>query len=292
MKRSRVLCGICLLAIAGRAELRFSEAGNAFSFDTGMLRGVLRSQGKSMGIGPVTECGTGVNITGSLGLFSHYRLLDAERRYLPDARNWPSQARLLPDGAVEMRWQADAQHPFDLLAVYAWTSSNALDVTTTVTARQPLRRFEVFMASYFMGFPAAYGYGADGFVEAKKELGDWLSFPRDDAAAALIADGRWLWPPNPVTFKPVARYAGALGLRRDAASGLAGVVMAPPEECFAVLMPYGEEGHRSLYLSLFGRDVRAGEAATARARLVICRNLSDGQAVRMYQAYLKEMKQR
>lgn len=147
MKKGAWWCGLCLLAWAGRGDLRFSEAGGEYRFDTGLLRGTLRSQGKSMGIGPVTECGTGVAVTGSLGL------------------------------------------------------------------------------------------------------------------------------------------------RRAAASGLAGVVMSPPEECFAVLMPYGEEGHRSLYLSLFGRDFRADEAATARARLVIGRNVSDGQVVQRYRAYLEEMKQ-
>ena len=68
------------------------------------------------------------------------------------------------------------------------------------------------------------------------------------------------------------------------------LVMAPPEECFAVLMPYGENGHRSLYLSLFGRDFKDGERATARSRLVIGSGVSDQQAIEWYQAYLKEIK--
>jgi hypothetical protein len=91
-----------------------------------------------------------------------------------------------------------------------------------------------------------------------------------------------------VTFRPVARYAGALGVRRDAASGLAALMMAPPSDCFAVLMPYGEEGHRSLYLSLFGRDFKTGETAAARTRLVIGRSVSDQQAVAYYENYVKE----
>ncbi len=290
MKTVTWVCMACLLAVTGWADLRFAEVGNEYRFDTGALRGVMRSQGKSMGIGPVADCGTGASITGSLGLFSHYRLLDAEKRYLPDGRDWPSAARLLPDGAVEMRWTADARHPFDMQAVYTWSSSNVLDVSTAVTAHQELRRFEVFLASYFQGFPEAYGYGANGLLEAKKESGDWLSFPRDETAASIIADGRWLRPPHPVTFVPVARYAGALGMRRDAKSGIVALVMAPPEECFAVLMPYGDEGHRSLYLSLFGRDFNSGETATARSRLVIVHDVSEKQAIEWYQAYLKELK--
>jgi hypothetical protein len=66
--------------------------------------------------------------------------------------------------------------------------------------------------------------------------------------------------------------------------------MAPPEDCFAVLTPYGEEGHRSLYLSLFGRDLKPGETARARARLVVRNGLADRDAITIYDAYLKGAK--
>ncbi|MEI6656280.1 MAG: hypothetical protein WCP45_16070, partial [Verrucomicrobiota bacterium] len=153
-----------------------------------------------------------------------------------------------------------------------------------------LRRFEVFLASYFVGFPQVFGYGKQGWVEASKDMGDWLAFPRDEAATAMIADGRWQRPPHPVTFKPVTTYTGALGMRRDTQSGLTTLVMAPPADCFAVMMPYGEESHRSLYLSLFGGDFKDGESATAHARLVIGHNITDSQAIGLYNAYLKEVK--
>jgi len=55
-----------------------------------------------------------------------------------------------------------------------------------------------------------------------------------------------------------------------------------------VSMPFGAEGHRSLYLSLFGRDLKSGETATARTRLVIRRGLTDDQAVALYKSYRKE----
>jgi len=65
--------------------------------------------------------------------------------------------------------------------------------------------------------------------------------------------------------------------------------MAPPGDSFAVSSPYGEEGHRSLYLSLLGRSLKAGEEATARARLVLGRGISGEQAIAMYREYLKEL---
>ena len=94
--------------------------------------------------------------------------------------------------------------------------------------------------------------------------------------------------PNPVDWALRPALAAPLGLRRDAASGLTALVMALPKDCFAVSMPYSEEGHRSLYLSLFGRDLKNGETATARARLVIARGITDEQAVKLYKAFLKE----
>jgi hypothetical protein len=84
--------------------------------------------------------------------------------------------------------------------------------------------------------------------------------------------------------------AAPLALRRDAKTGLTGVVMAPTEDCFAVLTPFSGEGHRSLYLSLLGRDLAAAETAAARARLVIGSAISDGQAVALYEAYRKDLR--
>lgn len=292
MSKGGIVGFVCLIALAGRGEPAFQEEGKAFRFDTGCLRGVLRSEGRSLGIGPVTDTSSGITVAGALALLGPYRLLDAEHRYLPDAREWPSAARLQPGGTVDVRWAADAQHPFDLEITYRWEATNTLDATVAVTAHRPLQRFEVFMASYFKGFPEVYGYAGGGLRKVEKELGDWLAFPRDTEAEATLADGRWLRPPHPVTFKPVARYAGALGVRRDPASGLAALVMAPPDACFAVLMPYGEDGHRSIYHSLFGRDFKEGERVAARMRLVIERGVSERQAIERYQAFVKELKQR
>lgn len=83
--------------------------------------------------------------------------------------------------------------------------------------------------------------------------------------------------------------AGPLGVRRSAKLGLTALVMAPPQDCFAVATPYGEEGHGSLYLSLFGLDLKKGDSASARSRLVIARGLSDDQAIALYDAYLEEL---
>jgi type 1 glutamine amidotransferase len=278
------------LELSGKNQTGFVAEGNEFTFDTGMLSGTLREKGRSVGVSSLLDKRMETKIAQFNGLLSPYRLLTSDGRFGDGAWDWQSTARVLPDGAVEVKWQADATHPFDMTAVYRWASSSSLDVTISVVAGQELRKFEVFLASYFEGFPAVFGYTKQGFVEVTKPMGNWLAFPRDDAAAALISDGRWQRPPHPVTFKPLMPYGGALGMRRDAKTSLAALVMAPPSDCFAVLMPYGEESHRSLYLSLFGRDFKVGESATAHARLIIAHDLTDEQAVELYKIYLKELK--
>ena len=45
-----------------------------------------------------------------------------------------------------------------------------------------------------------------------------------------------------------------------------------------------------MYLSFFGRDVKAGQTARAHCRLVVGQNLSDEQIVERYEQYLKERK--
>lgn len=275
----------------------FTAAGKGYRFDTGVLRGVLREGGQSKGLKPVVDAATGTDLAGALGLFSPYRLLTADARFGTAAWDWASQAHLRPDGAVEVRWSADAQHPLDITGVYRWAAPNVLDFQATVKAQKDLPRFELFLASYFNGFPASFIYvqespdagGKPGFLEAKKAGGVWQASPRDDDALRILLDGRWDRPPNPVAWKILPRLAAPLGLRRDAKSGLTAVLMAPKEDCFAVLTPYGEEGHRSLYLSLFGRDLKTGETSTARARLVIGREISDSKALALYQAYVRNL---
>ncbi|NQT85632.1 hypothetical protein HQ560_02645, partial [bacterium] len=275
-------------ATSAETPLGFVAAGKEYRFDTGELAGTLRLKGKSLGLTPVRHKTTGVAIAGRHGLVSHYRLLTADDRFGTGAWDWPSAARLLPDGAVEARWSHDDAHPLDMTATYRWRTPNTLDVTTTVTAGQDLRRLEVFLASYFSGFAEPKVYTKQGFLPATRAEGVWHMFPRDAAAVQTIQDGRWKRPPHPVDWVIRPHLAAPLALRRDAKTGLVGVIMARPGDCFAIATPHAGEGHRSLYLSLLGRDLKTGESATAHARLLIAHGLTDDQAVAHYETFKKE----
>jgi hypothetical protein len=217
---------------------------------------------------------------------------------LPDARDWSSASRLLSDGSVEVSWLPDREHPLELTAAYCFAAPNLLDFRVTVRPHRELRQFELFLAWYFAGFPASFVYADQGpkriakagFMEARREAGDWQMFPRDDAAVRMIGDGRWNCPPNPVTWAMRPRLAAPLALRRDADRDLAAVVMAPRDDCFAVSMPFDTDDHRSVYLSLFGCDLKAGERKSARARTVIGKGISDQQAIGLFEEYQRNRK--
>ena len=285
------------------ARPAFTPAGDGgFQFDTGALRGKLRPGGKARGLSSVVHVPTGVALDRGdkgYGLFSHYRVFTAGKRYGGGAWDWPSTARLLEDGAVEVRWPAVEDRPIEMRAVYRWAAPNALDLETIVKTAKDLERFESFLASYFQEpFTNALTYVSDhprgsgkaGFMAAEKALGDWQMYPRDAAVLPLINDGRWRLLPNPVQWTIMPPLAQPICLRRDAKSSLAVVLMAPAGDCFAIALPHQAEGHCSLYLSLFGRDLKAGETARARARLLVASGLSEAQILEHYANYIQGLR--
>jgi len=114
----------------------------------------------------------------------------------------------------------------------------------------------------------------------------WQAFPRDRRAVEVVQDGRWKIEPNPVDWVIRDEFAAPLGIRRNTANNLCSVLMSRPEDCFCVMSPHMGEGHRSLYLCLFGRDVKAGETAAARTRLIIRALPKDEDAVALYDTYI------
>jgi hypothetical protein len=297
-------------ATAGAAELAFKPAEPGFfAFDTGVVRGKLRLDGRSQGVASLVHVATGKEITYGgehPGIFSPYRVFSTDTRYGHAARDWPAESKLLEDGAVSARWPAADDHPVEITGVYRWSAPDTLDLELTVRPRIAMPRFELFLSSYFSaGFDASVYVKPNRFAQGEPRFlradvndlvdGTYLMFPRDREAALMIFDRRWERPPNPVQWSVTCHLAAPLAVRKDDASGLAAVMMAPAEDCFAVATPYnktppdGVAGHKSLYLSLFGRDLGAGQTARARCRLVVGRELSDRQIIERYFAYVRSL---
>lgn len=271
------------------------QAGS-FVFDTGVLKGVLRREGRSSGLVPVTCAADGAEIAAGEGLFNHYRVFTRGKRYGYGARRWPSSAELHADGSVEVVWTPTSERPFELRAQYRWVAPHTLELVTVVRAEARLEAFEVFLASYYgPAFIDSRVWATRdprsgdrvGFVSADEELGTWIAFPRDEQAAAVISDGRWGLEPHPLDWTMMPHHALPLAIRRAPASGLTVIVMAQREECFGVFTPYGEEEHYSNYFSLFGRDMKAGERADVRSRLVVLPNPTEKEILGGAEEFLR-----
>ena len=220
-------CGIAVqviglrTAVAGevpRSKLAFFRTAKELQFDTGAVKGSLGEAGKPVGLKPLVHSASGVQLAGAFGILSPYRLLTSDARFGTAAWEWRSETELLADGSARVRWSPDQEHPLELTAVYCWSAGDTLDLKLAVKPVGDLRRFELFLASYFNGFPQSLACvkAADlkrggRFMEAVKSGGDWQMFPRDEAAPVICRDGRWNRPPNPVTWEIMPYLAAAAG---------------------------------------------------------------------------------
>ena len=296
-----------VVAKAESPRLVFQSAGeNCYTFDTGQLRGKLRSDGQSQGMSSVVYVPTGMELVSPPGLLSYYRVFSTGVRYGEAVRDWPVVARVIDGGGLEIRFPPATQHPMEITGKFHWRSADTLDLETTVKAAAALPRLEVFLSSYFVdGFAASVYAKRNLYGEARPAAllsadwsplldGNYLMFPRDAGSLRIMYDGRWDFPPNPVTWAFVRYLAAPVAIRRHSKSGLTAVLMSQPDDCFAVSMSYNKQppdgvaSHRSLYLSLFGQDLAAGQIARARCRLIIAKDLSDEAIVERYRQYLAE----
>jgi hypothetical protein len=280
-------------------KLAFTESKDGgYEFDTGVLRGRLREAGKRLGLTSTVHVPTGTKLSGAYGILSYYRVFTTNKRYGTATWDWPSASRLLPDGAVQVIWPKAEDRPFELAAIYRFRDRSTLDVETIVRAGGDLSKFEVFLASYFNeAFPLPRVYvaadpdagGKPSFLTAKKSFGDWQMFPRNADVLPIIHDGRWQKQPNPVDWKIMPAMAMPIALRQGSKTAPTVILMAPPDDCFAISTPYEGEGHYSLYFSLFGRDIKAGQTARVRLRLVVTSAATEPEILDLYRKYIKDI---
>ncbi len=288
--------------------LEFKPAGDRlFDFDTGAVKGLLRANGKYQGISSLVDIKTGKELTRSAGIFSFYRVLSTDKRWGHSARDWPMTAKRLPDGAVQIDWLPKEEHPLEITATFRWKSPTTIDLDVVVKPQQAMPNFELFVSSYFDLKFKAFVYAKPmrppeanpSFVAADVNplvQGSYLAFPINRRAAQMFFDRRWA-PESGFVPWSVTRMLGApIGMKRDAESDITFLFMSRPEDCFAIDMSYNMDppdniaNHSSVYLSLYGRDIEAGESAQAHVRLVVERNLSDRRAIELYEQYTNEQR--
>jgi hypothetical protein len=276
------------------ATLRFAVSdSSAYRFATGVVEGLLRAGGESLGISDVRFTPTGQPISRVYGWLNHYRVFSDGVRYGRGMRHLPSQERQHADGSVSTVWPAGEDRPFHMQAVYRWSEPHILDVETVVESVAHLPGFEVFLASYFpdtftevrIPVMTAETPSRIRWLDAREEDGYRQAFLRDEAALALIHDGRWQLAPDPIEWTLQSERAWPMSLRRDPATGVTVVFMTEPEETFAIYTPHATQRHYALYYSMFGRDLTPGETVSARARAVVLMDPDEDALLREAEAF-------
>ena len=261
-----------------------------------MLKGTLGEGGKSLGLRPVTHVASGVQVAGAFGIFSPYRMLTSDARFGTAAWDWASKSEVLADGAASVHWSPDKDHPLEMTGVYRWAADDTLDLELTVKPQRDLRRFELFLASYFNGFPASLACvgrrprkrsrpihgGRQGgrrladVSSRRGDRGDFCRRPLDPPAESGNLDDH----------APPGRAVGLAARRQERADRGAHVAARRLLRRLDAL----RRGGPSLGLSLaLWRRLKAGQAASAAARLVIGKDISDDRAVELYRAFLKKI---
>ena len=245
---------------------------------------------------------------GSIGeLLLPYRILSRD--------GWHGEAREMPHRLVpgtdgfEIEWSASISHPARLNMSVKASGEGTFDVRLRAEILGPITGYELFQSWYF-----ARGYQGGAYVTSMKDEHEtapgllqvrpsdvdiyremYISFPRDERAAEMLCDGRWQRGRHFTRFLPCRYYALPLGFYANQATGIGIVMMGRREEVFSVNLAYHSENsqssvgqHNSFYLSLLGRDVRAGETVETGYRMVIGRFGADARShLEAWKAYAR-----
>jgi hypothetical protein len=277
--------------------LAFKANGSRdLSFDTGVVKGTLTRDGLGEALKGITFIDGNLTIDKNHGLLMPYRFLTPERRYGFGSWEWPRTGKILENGAAQLLWAAAPDRPFAFSTVYRWKSADTLDLTVFFAPQTNLNKFELFLGSYFEKFTSAKAYVQDagndapGFVEAARDKGEMQLFPISSEVLPIVNDGRWNFPPYPNNWAIRSVLAKPLGMKIEPMSRVTVLLMAPPEDCFALSTCQQSSPLGAFYLSLFGKDIQRGQTLIGHARLVFGKNITDSQAVARYAEYLKDVR--
>jgi hypothetical protein len=238
-----------------------------------------------------------------IGMLNFYRVL-IEGGFLTELRVEEPLLEPTVDG-IKMTWMPTIRRQAKVIVKWTFRQPNIIDMDMSVETLTNYPAFEILLTSYH-----AEGFET-GVYLAKKEFGPIESeqvrptytpmiqglcpfFPRDEAGANTLTDGRhqkgrWYW-------RQVVGRRYALPITFISKDGVDAILMGRPEDVYAVGASYEGNNnndnvakHRSLYLSLFGNDFKAGEGRNTQMRMVIGKYNSDpAKHLELYQKFLKD----
>lgn len=264
-------------------SLNWNASAGELRFETEMIRGVLRADGRQQSITELIYKPADSRVDSGM-MLAPYRLL-SRSAWMGEAREMPHRARPIEDG-IEIVWDASLTHQATLGMRITIQEPAHIDTTVSVVGHAFYPDYEVFISAYFReGFRSgAYlapvsGESPTTVVQLQPESNPlfremYLAFPRDERAANIVTDGRWQRGRHHTRFLPARYYGLPLGFYGQRDGPLDVLFMGPPSDVFAVNMAYFTDDpldhvgqHNSLYLSLFGRDLHPGERWQTKVRL-------------------------
>ncbi|HET7559356.1 MAG TPA: hypothetical protein VFK80_05300 [Limnochordia bacterium] len=268
----------------------------------------LRADAQRHGITSYRLVGGEELIQAKLYALNAYRLL-ATGRLLAIARQEPFAARL-EGGRLHLEWEPTKKHPAIMRWTYGVDDQGAVDVEITVEAVRAVPGYELFTSSYFdprlqayLVLPKRAGRTAAEDLQLYKLdgtpfiYGNYVMAPRDYAALAMRADGRWDGDGGiPIAPWSVGQHYGRpVAVMADADVHV--VHLADTLACASVNASYddpdptdGIAHHHALYFGLFSENLPAGAVRRARLRQVVRRGSPQlGEIVGLYERFAAEV---
>lgn len=298
---------VLLAGTVGAPPVRAEGNRQALDFETPEIAGTIRLDGAYHGVSRLVDKRSGRQVIdprySALNLFK----LMAVNLVMGQPRQMERTIRLSSDWA-EITWPATPSHAAQLVARYEVRPPGAVDLVVTVKSSGTYPAYEVFLSSYFDTAlqPRVYlksrdPKSVDLVLPELSEVfrGTVLVFPRDSMAARPCLDGRWERSEGGVPVVqmcPVRHYGYCLAMLTDAEKKLAVLLMARPDDCYAISTRYHaarDEDRLTTYsafdLSLVGRDMRPGDEHRVRVRLAVTPlDAKLSQPLKLYQAFLAE----
>jgi len=238
-----------------------------------------------------------------VGMLNFYRVL-IQGGYLTELRVEEPIVEPEKDG-VSLTWLPTIRRQAKVKVKFTFKEPNIIDMDLWVETLTNYPKFEILLSGYM-----AKGFESGAYV-AKQEFGPtepeqirildqpmihgiWPFFPRDEAGANLLTDGRhqkgrFFWR------MAVGRRYG-LPMVFSSNKGVDALLMGRPEDVYATGATYKGEAtdnvadHRAMYLSLFGDDFKAGEGRRTQMRMVIGNYESNPEKhTALYKAFMDEV---
>lgn len=240
-----------------------------------------------------------------VGLLNFFRVL-IRGGYLTELRAEKPVVEPEKDG-VTLTYPPTIRRQAKIIVRFIFREPNIIDMDLSLETLNNYPGFEILLSAYLApGFVSGAYVAEDEFgpVVMPEQIritdqpmihGVWPFFPRDEAGANLLTDGRhqkgrWYW-----RMAIGRRYGMPMAFFSKGEVDV--LLMGRPEDVYAVGATYEGDAetdsiaaHRSLYLSLFGEDLVAGEGRRTQMRMIVGEfGSAPEKHAALYQTFLEEV---